>query len=164
MRGTPSPKRIRRTFQYPPPTRRTSFYAADRAIDSRAPTAGYRVRLRTGHFAVAYRQHDEPVGARRGLYRGRPRVRISRDDWLLGGTALLDTVGGSVERLARDRSSAAFALAAVVVVIKSGAGILALLLLRPAWRGWRMIVALDIFAAAACACGAGLTSSSARWS
>jgi hypothetical protein len=68
--------------------------------------------------------------------------------WLLGGTALLDTVGGSVERLARDRGSAAFALAAVVVVIKSGAGILALLLLRPAWRGWRMIVALDIFAAA----------------
>jgi hypothetical protein len=68
--------------------------------------------------------------------------------WLLGGTALLDTLGGSVERLARDRSSAAFALAAVVVVIKSGAGILALLLLRPAWRGWRMIVALDIFAAA----------------
>jgi hypothetical protein len=68
--------------------------------------------------------------------------------WLFGGTALLDTLGGSLERLARDRSSAAFALAAAVVVIKSGAGILALLLLSPAWRGWRMIVALDIFAAA----------------
>ena len=53
-----------------------------------------------------------------------------------------------MQRLARDRSSAAFALAAVVVVIKSGAGILALLLLGPAWRGWRMIVALDILAAA----------------
>jgi hypothetical protein len=68
--------------------------------------------------------------------------------WLFGGIALLDTLGGSVERLARDRSGAAFALAAAVVAIKSGAGILALLLLSPAWRGWRMIVALDIFAAA----------------
>jgi hypothetical protein len=68
--------------------------------------------------------------------------------WLFGGTALLDTLGGSLERLARDRSSAAFALAAAVVLIKTGAGILALLLLSPAWRGWRMIVALDILTAA----------------
>jgi hypothetical protein len=68
--------------------------------------------------------------------------------WLFGGTALLDTLGGSVERLARDRSGEALALAAAVVVIKSGAGLLALLLLAPAWRGWRMIVALDILAAA----------------
>ena len=67
--------------------------------------------------------------------------------WLFGGTALLDTLGGSVERFARDRSSAAVALAAAVVVIKSGAGLLALLLLRPAGRGSRMIVALDILAA-----------------
>jgi hypothetical protein len=68
--------------------------------------------------------------------------------WLFGGTALLDTLGGSVERLARDRSGAALALAAAVVMIKSGAGLLALLVLSPAWRGWRMIVALDILAAA----------------
>src|SRR5262249_9143287 len=32
MRGTPSPKRIRRTFPRPGPTRRTSFYAAWRAF------------------------------------------------------------------------------------------------------------------------------------
>jgi hypothetical protein len=68
--------------------------------------------------------------------------------WLLGGTALLDTLGGSVERLARDRGGAALALAAAVVLIKSGAGLLALLLISPAWHGWRMIVALDILAAA----------------
>jgi Protein of unknown function (DUF3995) len=68
--------------------------------------------------------------------------------WLFGGTALLDTLGGSVERLARDRSGAALALTAAVLVIKSSAGLLALLLLNPAWRGLRMIVALDILAAA----------------
>jgi hypothetical protein len=68
--------------------------------------------------------------------------------WLVGGTALLDTLGGSVERLARDRSSAAMALAAAVVMIKTAAGVLALLLLSPAPRGWRMIVGLDVFAAA----------------
>jgi len=67
--------------------------------------------------------------------------------WLFGGTALLETLGGSVERLARDRSTAAFALAAAVLVVKSVAGALALLLLSPALRGWRMIVALDILAA-----------------
>jgi hypothetical protein len=68
--------------------------------------------------------------------------------WLFGGTALLDTLGGSVERLARDRCGAALALTAAVLVIKSSAGLLALLLLNPAWRGLRMIVALDILAAA----------------
>jgi hypothetical protein len=57
--------------------------AADRAIDSRALTAGHRARLRTGHLAVAYRQHGEPVGARRGLRRSRPGVHISRNDCVL---------------------------------------------------------------------------------
>ena len=68
--------------------------------------------------------------------------------WLAGGTALLGTLGGSVERLARDRGSAALALAAAVIVIKSGAGVLALLLVVPAWRGGRPIIVLDIVAAA----------------
>jgi len=68
--------------------------------------------------------------------------------WLFGGTALLDALGGSVERLARDRSAAALALAAAALVVKSVAGVLALLLLSPALRGWRMIVALDVLAAA----------------
>src|SRR6266496_651458 len=70
--------------------------------------------------------------------------------WVFGGTALLDTLGGSVERLARDRSGAALALAAAVVVIKTVAGLLALLLLSPARRGWRLIVGLDSLAALAC--------------
>jgi hypothetical protein len=69
--------------------------------------------------------------------------------WLLGGTALLDTLGGSLERLARERSSGAVALGAAVVVIKSVAGVLALLLLSPLRRGWRMIAGLDIIAVAA---------------
>src|SRR6266568_7323234 len=68
--------------------------------------------------------------------------------WLFGGTALLDTLGGSVERLARDRSNAALALALAVVVVKSVAALLALLLLSPARRRSRIIVGLDILAAA----------------
>jgi amino acid transporter len=66
--------------------------------------------------------------------------------WLFGGTTLLDTLGGSVERLARDRRSAALALAVAVAVVKSVAGLLALLLLSPARRRWRIIVGLDILA------------------
>lgn len=69
--------------------------------------------------------------------------------WLLGGTALLDTLGGSLERLARERSSGALALGATVVLIKSVAGVLALLLLSPPQRGWRIIAGLDILTAAA---------------
>jgi hypothetical protein len=53
--------------------------------------------------------------------------------WLVGGTALLDTVGGDIERLARERSAGALAVLAVVVVLKVLAGLLALHLDRP-WR------------------------------
>ncbi len=66
--------------------------------------------------------------------------------WLFGGTALVNTLGGSVKHLARDRSDAALALAAAVVVMKNGTGLLALLQLNPAWRGWRPILALDSLA------------------
>ena len=48
--------------------------------------------------------------------------------WLLGGTAGLDTVGGEVERLARERSPAAIAGLAVTLVLKLLAGALAVLL------------------------------------
>jgi hypothetical protein len=54
--------------------------------------------------------------------------------WTLGGTALLDTVGGEVERLARERSAGAVAFLAVVVVLKLAAGALALWLTRPGPR------------------------------
>ena len=58
--------------------------------------------------------------------------------WLAGGTALLDTVGGELESLARDRSPAALLLGAGVVVAKLVAAALALALLRrPARPGRR---------------------------
>jgi hypothetical protein len=50
--------------------------------------------------------------------------------WLFGGTARLETVGGSLERLARSRSGGALALAGLVVVAKVGAGAFALALIR----------------------------------
>jgi len=50
--------------------------------------------------------------------------------WTLGGTALLDTVGGRVEEIARQRSTGALAVGAVVVAAKAAAAVLALALLR----------------------------------
>src|SRR3954451_16159966 len=47
---------------------------------------------------------------------------------LLGGTALLDTVGGAIERLARKRSTDALAVASVLVIAKAAAAALALAL------------------------------------
>lgn len=57
--------------------------------------------------------------------------------WLLGGTALLDTVGGYPEELARTRSTAALAVGLLVVGAKVAAGIIALALsqtIRPLRR------------------------------
>src|SRR4051812_22056424 len=48
--------------------------------------------------------------------------------WSLGGTALLDTVGGPIEDLARDRSLGAVALGLAAVALKVVAGVLALAL------------------------------------
>src|SRR4051794_3483156 len=45
--------------------------------------------------------------------------------WSLGGTALLDTVGGQIEQLARDRSLAGIALGLTAVALKVFAGVLA---------------------------------------
>jgi hypothetical protein len=50
--------------------------------------------------------------------------------WLLGGTALLDTVGGGLERLARSRSADAVLIGLAVVVAKIAAGVAALKLTR----------------------------------
>ena len=50
--------------------------------------------------------------------------------WTLGGTGLLDTVGGEIERLARERSAAAIAVVGATAVAKLLAGALALALLR----------------------------------
>src|SRR6185437_16481941 len=51
--------------------------------------------------------------------------------WTLGGTLLLDTVGGSIEELARARSVAALVLGAASALAKFGAAVLALALVQP---------------------------------
>jgi hypothetical protein len=51
--------------------------------------------------------------------------------WTAGGTFLLDTVGGTIEELARERSLGAIALGATTVVLKVAAGALVLALLHP---------------------------------
>lgn len=51
--------------------------------------------------------------------------------WTLGGTLGLDTVGGALEDLARERSLGALALGVATVLAKAAAGVLALALLRP---------------------------------
>ncbi|HJS96967.1 MAG TPA: DUF3995 domain-containing protein [Solirubrobacteraceae bacterium] len=60
--------------------------------------------------------------------------------WTLGGTLLLDTVGGSIERLARARSVSALVLGATTSLAKLGAALLALSLVRPWGRRvpWRL--------------------------
>jgi hypothetical protein len=50
--------------------------------------------------------------------------------WTLGGDWLLDTVGGAIEDLARERSPAAVVLGSTVVLIKVGVGALAIMLPR----------------------------------
>jgi hypothetical protein len=50
--------------------------------------------------------------------------------WTLGGTLLLDTVGGAFEDLARRRTVGAVALGTAVVLLKAAAGALALWLVR----------------------------------
>jgi Protein of unknown function (DUF3995) len=46
--------------------------------------------------------------------------------WLAGGTAGLETVGGGIERLGRERSGAALAALSVVVLVKLAVAALAL--------------------------------------
>jgi Protein of unknown function (DUF3995) len=57
--------------------------------------------------------------------------------WTAGGTWLLDTVGGSIEELARERSTGAVAAGVVVVLAKVAVGLLALRL----DRHWRRVLA-----------------------
>jgi Protein of unknown function (DUF3995) len=51
--------------------------------------------------------------------------------WLLGGTALLDTVGGYAEHLARSRSVGALVVGALVIVVKLAGAPLALAVAHP---------------------------------
>ncbi len=63
--------------------------------------------------------------------------------WVLGGTALLDTVGGYAENLARSRTATALVVGILVVGIKVIAGLLALWLAEPEPRR-RLRVPLQI--------------------
>jgi hypothetical protein len=65
--------------------------------------------------------------------------------WTLGGTLGLDTVGGALEDLARDRSAGAIALGMTTVMLKATAGGLALALVR---RRHRAVVLANALAAA----------------
>ncbi len=61
--------------------------------------------------------------------------------WALGGTALLDTVGGTIERMARRRDAGALALIAVVVAAKLVAAAIAMAATRwpPTLRAGRLV-------------------------
>jgi hypothetical protein len=62
--------------------------------------------------------------------------------WTAGGTALLDTVGGTFQSLAEARSAPALLLGTGVVAAKLVAAVLALALLRRAPRGMRLLALL----------------------
>jgi len=64
--------------------------------------------------------------------------------WTLGGTVLLDTVGGTFEDLARERSPTPIVLGMFVVVVKVVGGVLALALVQPwgAHVGRRLLLVL----------------------
>ena len=51
--------------------------------------------------------------------------------WTVGGTALLDTVGGYAEELARSRTVPAVLVGLLVIVVKSVGGVVALVLAKP---------------------------------
>ncbi len=67
--------------------------------------------------------------------------------WTLGGTLLLDTVGGSFEKLARTRSPLALALGTATSLAKIGAALLSLAVVRPWGRRVpdRVLVGANVF-------------------
>ena len=76
--------------------------------------------------------------------------------WTAGGTVLLDTVGGAIEELARERSLGAVVLGAATVALKVVAGVLALALLHPpagAFRRRVLILANGVASAILCLWG-----------
>jgi hypothetical protein len=80
--------------------------------------------------------------------------------WTAGGTALLDTVGGALERLAREPGAAGVALGATTVLLKVAGGLLALALLRRSvprvveWAALAAGVGLALYGGALVAVGA----------
>jgi hypothetical protein len=73
--------------------------------------------------------------------------------WTAGGKLLLDTVGGAIEDLARERSAGAIALGTATVLLKGAAGILALALVHvPSGGRRRRLLFLTNGAASAILC------------
>jgi Protein of unknown function (DUF3995) len=64
--------------------------------------------------------------------------------WLFGGTVGLKTVGGEIEKQARERSAATLAILAFTLVAKLAAGGLALALADPRTRGKRFVITLGL--------------------
>jgi uncharacterized protein DUF3995 len=64
--------------------------------------------------------------------------------WTLGGTVLLDTVGGYPEKLARTRNWAAVLVGLLVIAVKTTGGLVALALAVP--RGGRTVRRLVVLA------------------
>ncbi len=56
--------------------------------------------------------------------------------WVLGGTALLDTVGGYAEDLARSRTATSLLVGLLVFGVKVAGSLLALALVHPRGPGW----------------------------
>jgi Protein of unknown function (DUF3995) len=68
--------------------------------------------------------------------------------WLLGGTIGLDTVGGEIERQARERTTLALAALSITLVAKLAAVALALALADARTRGSRSVIALGLLGGA----------------
>lgn len=70
--------------------------------------------------------------------------------WTLGGTVLLDTVGGTIEELARERSLPALAGSTTAALLKLALGALALALVRnpPRRHGRQLLLAGSVASAA----------------
>ena len=63
--------------------------------------------------------------------------------WTLGGTLLLDTVGGAIEELARERSLPAIFVGAIAALLKVAVGALAVALARNPRHGHRRLLLLS---------------------
>jgi hypothetical protein len=101
--------------------RRSQFVrcGSDRATAQCAPKVLAMLDLRTARW---------PARVAAGLAFASAAVSFY---WTVGGSLLLDTVGGAIEDLARDGSLGAVALGTTTVLLKALAGVLALALLRP---------------------------------
>jgi Protein of unknown function (DUF3995) len=120
--------------------------------DQQRPAAGNQSRSETLTGIIGARR-EWPARVAGGLAFASAAVSCY---WTAGGTFLLDTVGGAIEELARERSLGAVALGAATVVLKIVAGFLALALPHPpadAFRRRALILANGVASAILCSWG-----------